>query len=108
MKKQYQYIGAEYTMIKVEADDQEKTKVVNGEIVESSREDEKYFTRNGFVLLGEVDSELEAKKAELEKLEAEKLAEEEKAKAEAEAKEKEELEAKKAQEEAENISKKSK
>ena len=61
MKKQYQYIGAEYTMVKVEADDQEKTKVVNGEIVESSREDEKYFTRNGFVLLGtEAWEEIEA------------------------------------------------
>ena len=53
MKKQYQYIGAEYTMVKVEADEQEKTKVVNGEIVESSREDEKYFTRNGFQLVTE-------------------------------------------------------
>ena len=63
MKKQYQYIGAEYTIVKVEADDQEKTKVVNGEIVESSREDEKYFTRNGFVLLGTEASKNTSKKS---------------------------------------------
>jgi hypothetical protein len=58
MKKQYQYIGREYTMVRIEADDQEKSKVVNGEIIESSREDEKYFTRNGFVLLGDDNTEV--------------------------------------------------
>ena len=45
-------------MVRIEADDQEKSKVVNGEIIESSREDEKYFTRNGFVLLGDDNTEV--------------------------------------------------
>lgn len=51
--KQYQYAGGDYTMVRLE-DGGEKIKVVDGEIVESDRE-ENYFTKNNFVLLGETD-----------------------------------------------------
>lgn len=47
--KQFQYIGSDYTMARLE-DGGEKIKVVDGEIVESNRE-ENYFTKNNFVLL---------------------------------------------------------
>ena len=40
-------------MVHIEKNDDERTKVVNGEIIESSREDEGYFTNNWFVLLDE-------------------------------------------------------
>lgn len=53
--KQYQYAGGDYTMVRLE-DGGEKIKVVDGEIVESDRE-ENYFTKNNFVLLGETEAE---------------------------------------------------
>lgn len=57
---QYQYIGLWHTYISLVVGE-EKVKVVNGEIVESER-DEKLFTRNGFQKVEEVKVEKKSKK----------------------------------------------
>lgn len=47
MAKTYQYIGAEYTMIRLK-DGEDKVKVTQGEIVDTDRFSEKQMLRSGF------------------------------------------------------------
>lgn len=48
----YQYIGTEYTMIRL-VDGEEKQKVVQGEIIETDRFTEKQMLRSGFQVIND-------------------------------------------------------